>query len=87
MEDLKAEIERLRLENQKLKQEVKEKALTLKVSEKTGSVCLFGINKLPVSLYRNGWMKVLENADRIRQFIEDNKEKIDELEAKNKATK
>ena len=45
--------------------------LSLKVSEK-GAVSLYGMGKFPVTLYGEQWLKVLDHAVVIRQFLDDN---------------
>ena len=42
--------------------------LTLKVSEK-GAVSLYGMNRFPTTLYGEQWLKVLDHAVAIREFI------------------
>jgi len=68
--EMKAELERLRAENAKLRS--KEPAgLSLKVSEK-GAVSLYGMGRFPVTLYKEQWLRVLANASLIETFIQDN---------------
>jgi hypothetical protein len=69
-EDLRAEIERLRAENDKLKNK-SVRGLSLKVSEK-GAVSLYGIGRFPVTLYKEQWAKILEMAGEIEAFISEN---------------
>ena len=69
-EEMKAEIERLRAENESLKKPVRGQ-LALKVSEK-GALSVYGMGRFPVTLYREQWEKLLAMADSIRQFIQDN---------------
>ena len=69
-EELRAEIERLRAENEVLKKPTRGQ-LSLKVSEK-GALCVYGLGRFPVTLYREQWEKLLGMADQIRQFIQDN---------------
>ena len=69
-EELKAEIERLRAENESLKKPARG-AMSLKVSEK-GALSVYGLGRFPVTLYREQWEKLLGMADQIRQFIQDN---------------
>lgn len=69
-EDLKAEIERLKRENQSLKEKSKGRPLELRVSQK-GAISLYGLGRFPVTLYKEQWMKVLQMADEIKQFIDD----------------
>ena len=66
-EDLRAEVERLRRENEALKQRP-ERGLSLKVSAK-GAVSLYGLGRFPVTLYKEQWTRVLGMADEIRAFI------------------
>ncbi len=69
-EDLKAELDRLRLENARLKARPGN-ALTLKVSEK-GGVSVYGLGRFPVTLYKRQWLRLLDSAEEIRAFIHDN---------------
>ena len=69
-EELKAELERLRAENEMLKKPARGQ-LSLKVSEK-GGLSVYGLGRFPVTLYREQWEKLLGMADSIRQFILDN---------------
>ncbi len=69
-EDLKAEIERLRAENEKLKKPARGQ-MSLKVSEK-GGLSVYGLGRFPVTLYREQWEKLLTMADEIRKFIQEN---------------
>ncbi len=69
-EDLKAEIERLRAENERLKNKGV-RGLSLKVSEK-GAVSLYGVGRFPVTLYKEQWTKILAMAAEIEAFIREN---------------
>lgn len=69
-EDLKAEIERLRAENDKLKNKGV-RGLSLKVSEK-GGVSLYGVGRFPVTLYKEQWRRILGMAPEIEAFIQEN---------------
>ena len=44
---------------------------TLKVSAK-GGVSLYGLGRFPVTLFKSQWPVILDDADRIRQFMKDN---------------
>jgi len=69
-EEMQAEIERLRAENEALKKPERGQ-MSLKVSEK-GALSVYGLGRFPVTLYREQWEKLLTMADQIRQFIRDN---------------
>lgn len=73
-EDLKAELERLRAENSRLKQRGS-KGVSMKVSEK-GGVSIYGLGRFPVTLYKEQWEKLLDMADDIRGFIQENTGKL-----------
>jgi hypothetical protein len=66
-DDLRAEVERLRKENEALKQRTT-RGVSLKVSEK-GGVSVYGLGRFPITLYKEQWTKLLEMADQIRDFI------------------
>ena len=69
-EEMKAEIERLRAENENLKKPARGQ-LALKVSEK-GALSVYGMGRFPVTLYREQWEKLLGMSDQIRAFIQQN---------------
>ncbi|HTD60984.1 MAG TPA: hypothetical protein VK679_10050 [Gemmatimonadaceae bacterium] len=66
-EDMRAELERLRKENEALKKGVA-KGVSLKVSEK-GGVSVYGLGRFPITLYKEQWAKLLDMAEDIRAFI------------------
>src|SRR5664279_2682601 len=69
-EDLRAELERLRAENEQLKNKGV-RGLSLKVSEK-GGLSLYGVGRFPVTLYKEQWRKILGMAGEIEEFIQKN---------------
>ncbi len=69
-EDLQAELERLRAENEALKKSGRAK-LGMKVSEK-GALSVYGMGRFPVTLYKEQWLRLLGMADEIKAFIETN---------------
>jgi hypothetical protein len=73
-EDLKAELERLKAENEQLKNQ-RGRSVSLKVSEK-GGVSVYGLGRFPVTLYKEQWVKLLGMADEIRSFITENDSKL-----------
>jgi hypothetical protein len=67
-EELQAEIERLRAENESLKKPTRGQ-MSLKVSEK-GALSVYGLGRFPVTLYREQWEKLLGMGDDIKTFIQ-----------------
>ena len=70
----RAEMERLRSENERLKR-TQSRGVTLKVSEK-GGVSVYGMGRFPVTLYKEQWTKLLDMADEIRNFIRDHESEL-----------
>ena len=66
-DELQAELERLRAENEALKRPRGQ--MSLKVSEK-GALSVYGLGRFPVTLYREQWEKLLGMSDEIRSFIQ-----------------
>ena len=73
-QDLKAELERLKAENEALKNR-SSKAISMKVSEK-GGVSVYGLGRFPVTLYKEQWIRLLDMGDDIRSFIAENAPKL-----------
>lgn len=76
-EDLKAEIERLKAENEALKVNKKSASggLSFKVSEK-GALSVYGMGRFPVTLYKEQWMKLLAVSEDIKKFIAENEDRL-----------
>ncbi|RZA06009.1 MAG: hypothetical protein EOP11_11405 [Proteobacteria bacterium] len=75
-DDMRAELERLRKENESLKQtRARGGALSLKVSQK-GAVSLYGMGRFPVTLYQEQWEKLLGHGEEIKAFITQNKSSL-----------
>src|ERR1700692_1019375 len=74
-EELHAEIERLRAENENLKKPAARGQTSLKVSEK-GALSVYGMGRFPVTLYKEQWLKLLGIADEIKAFIEANNDRL-----------
>ena len=75
-EDMKAELERLRAENESLKQKAPNRGtLSCKVSEK-GALSLYGMGRFPVTLYKEQWLKLLGYQEEIKKFIEENDSRL-----------
>jgi hypothetical protein len=69
IEDLKAEIEKLKA------QKVNTGDLSFKVSEK-GAVSVYGLGRFPVTLYQEQWVRLLGVAEDLKTFIKDNSTKL-----------
>jgi hypothetical protein len=66
-DELRAELERLKAENEALRNK-RSGAVSMKVSEK-GGLSVYGLGRFPVTLYQEQWTKLLDLADEIRTFI------------------
>jgi len=73
-EDLRAELDRLKAENEALKKGAA-KGVSLKVSEK-GGVSVYGLGRFPITLYQEQWLKLLDMTDEIRAFIAAHKSEL-----------
>jgi hypothetical protein len=50
-------------------------AMEFRVSEK-GGVSVYGLGRFPVTLYYEQWTRLLDAAENLRQFLEENKSKL-----------
>lgn len=73
-EQMKAELEKLRAENEALKK-TSAKGLSMKISEK-GGLSIYGLGRFPVTLYKEQWTKLLGMVDDIKAFIAANESKL-----------
>jgi hypothetical protein len=69
-DELRAEVERLRKENEALRRPTRGQT-SLRVSEK-GALSVYGLGRFPVTLYREQWEKLLGMAEDIKKFIHEN---------------
>jgi len=76
-EELQAELDRLRAENEALKRPRGQ--MSLRVSEK-GALSVYGLGRFPVTLYREQWDKLLGMGDEIRRFIQDHDSELKKKE-------
>ena len=53
----------------------KKGALEFRVGEK-GGVSVYGLGRFPVTLYYEQWIRLLDAADGLRTFLEENKSKL-----------
>jgi hypothetical protein len=50
-------------------------SLEFRVGEK-GGVSVYGLGRFPVTLYYEQWIRLLDSADKLREFLEENKSKL-----------
>jgi len=50
-------------------------ALEFRVGEK-GGVSVYGLGRFPVTLYYEQWIRLLDQHDKLRSFLEENKSKL-----------
>jgi hypothetical protein len=68
-EELKAQLEALKAK------EARSGNISFKVSDK-GGVSVYGLGRFPVTLYYEQWIKLLDRAQDLREFLEENKSKL-----------
>ena len=68
-EELKAQLEALKAK------EARSGTMSFKVSDK-GCVSAYGLGRFPVTLYYEQWIKLLDKAQDLREFLEANKDKL-----------
>jgi hypothetical protein len=68
-EELKAQLEALKTK------EARSGSISFKVSDK-GGVSVYGLGRFPVTLYYEQWIKLLDRAQDLRDFLEENKGKL-----------
>jgi hypothetical protein len=69
-EELKARLEQLEKAGPK-----RTGSLEFRVGEK-GGVSVYGLGRFPVTLYYEQWNRLLDAAEQLKQFLEDNKSKL-----------
>jgi hypothetical protein len=73
-DDLRAEVERLRTENEALRAKIS-RPTSIRVSQK-GALSVYGLGRFPVTLYKEQWLKLLDMADDIQRFIAENEARL-----------
>jgi hypothetical protein len=68
-EELKAKLAELESKQQRTG------SMQFKVSDK-GGVSVYGLGRFPVTLYYEQWMRLLDKAGELREFLQANKEKL-----------
>jgi len=79
LELMKKEIEELKLANAKLTAAKTAPSMGLKLSTK-GGLSVYGLGRFPVTLYKSQWLKLLDKAEDIRKFLDDNASLLKEKE-------
>jgi hypothetical protein len=69
-EELKARLSELEKQTQR-----RPGTLDFRVGEK-GGVSVYGLGRFPVTLYYEQWIRLLDAADKLRDFLEQNKHKL-----------
>jgi hypothetical protein len=68
-EELKAKLAELEAKQQRRGN------IDFRVSEK-GGVSVYGLGRFPVTLYYEQWIRLLDRAQELREFLEENKSKL-----------
>ena len=68
-EELKMRLEELE------KHQRRSGSLEFRIGEK-GGVSVYGLGRFPTTLYYEQWMRLLDAGDRLREFLEQNKDKL-----------
>jgi hypothetical protein len=69
-EELKARLEELEKQGTR-----RTGSLEFRVGEK-GGVSVYGLGRFPVTLYYEQWTRLLDSADQLREFLDQNKSKL-----------
>ncbi len=72
--ELRKQYEALLAENEALKTK-KVKPLTFKVGEK-GALSMYGMGRFPVTLYKQQWRRLLDNANLIEEALKEHDSKL-----------
>ena len=73
-DEMKRELERLRAENETLKQ-TKSDNISFKVGQK-GGMSMYGLGRFPVTLYKSQWLILLDTTDKIKEFLKDREHEL-----------
>jgi len=77
-ETAEQKLARLEAENRALKEQVEQRRtgqLRLKISEK-GGLSVYGLGRFPVTLYKEQWIRLLEQAEEIKAFLKENDQQL-----------
>lgn len=72
LDALQAELAKLRAENAKLADRIEYgRSLSMKVTEK-GGLSVYGLQRFPITLYKNQWRKLAKAMPQILDYIQEN---------------
>lgn len=77
-ETLDQKLARLEEENRSLREQAEQRkpgVLRLKVSEK-GGLSVYGLGRFPVTLYKEQWLRLLDQVEEIKKFIDENDQRL-----------
>ena len=77
-ETAEQKLARLEAENRALKDQIEQRKpgqLRLKISEK-GGLSVYGLGRFPVTLYKEQWTRLLDHADEIKNFLQNNDQQL-----------
>jgi len=77
-ENAEEKLARLEAENKALKDQIEQRRpgqLRLKISEK-GGLSVYGLGRFPVTLYKEQWKRLLDHADEIKTFLQQNEQQL-----------
>ena len=77
-ETAEEKLARLEAENRNLKDQIEQRRpgqLRLKVSEK-GGLSVYGLGRFPVTLYKEQWTRLLDHAQEIKSFLQENEQRL-----------
>jgi hypothetical protein len=77
-ETAEQKLARLEAENRALKDQIEHRKpgqLRLKISEK-GGLSVYGLGRFPVTLYKEQWTRLLDHADEIKNFLQQNDQQL-----------
>jgi len=77
-ETAEQKLARLEAENRALKDQIEQRKpgqLRLKISEK-GGLSVYGLGRFPVTLYKEQWTRLLDYANEIKDFLQQNDQQL-----------
>jgi len=77
-ETAEQKVAHLEAENRALKEQVEQRRtgqLRLKISEK-GGLSVYGLGRFPVTLYKEQWIRLLEQTEEIKEFLKENDQQL-----------